>query len=103
MAEAIAGPIAKISACLAIDCRHRWMAPSRVEAKAMISPKVAGWSTEARTKLRTVFVAANVEAGLLVPKGREHVVRLPVLSPETRDLVRSNFPPSYQFLLGGMS
>lgn len=73
------------------------------EAKAMISPKVAGWSPEARTKLRTVFIAAMVEAGLLVPKGREHVVRLPVLSPETQDLVRSNFPPHYQFLLGGMS
>lgn len=73
------------------------------EAKAMISPKVAGWSPEARTKLRTVFMAALVESGLVVLHGRDHVVRLPVLSPETQDVVRRYFPPQYQFLLGGMT
>lgn len=71
------------------------------EAKAMLSPKVAGWSSEARTKLRTVFVAALVESGLLVLKGREHIVRIPVPAPATRELVRVAFPPYYQLMLGG--
>jgi hypothetical protein len=73
------------------------------DAKAAVSPKVASWGPQARTKLRTVFVGALTEVGVALSHEREVKVRRPVLSPATRDVVQAWFPPSYQSLIGGSS
>lgn len=72
-----------------------------IDRKAEVSPKVASWSLGARTKLRTVFVAALIEAGLARAHGRDVFVQTPVLTPATTELIEAWFPPTYCVLLKG--
>lgn len=71
------------------------------DSKAQVSPKVASWGPSARTKLRTVYVGALAEAGIVLTQDRVVRVQRSILTPATSEYINMRFPREYQMMLRG--
>ena len=68
------------------------------ELKTLVSPKVAGWSTKTRTKLRAVYESGLTVVGILKDNKRLTYIQRPVLTPTTNEFISVWFPPEYRMI-----